>query len=232
LKVLAPTCGTRKIAEVLGRVDLHLGATTVRRMLREPPRKKPNTERPTSTRAVTAKKPNSVWHVDLTTVPTSGGFCVSLLPFAFLQCWPFCWWVAVAVDHYSRRSMGFAVFKNQPSAAQVMRFLDRTFKKTGRRPRHLITDQGRQFTAAAFQAWCHRRGISQRGGRSVSAASTSEGALSRQLPSSCCSHTEPSPAFRSASFRVGLRSIPALFTTKCCPSLPGWNRRHISSSVE
>lgn len=35
LKVLCPTMGKRKIAEVLSRAGLHLGATTVRRMTQE-----------------------------------------------------------------------------------------------------------------------------------------------------------------------------------------------------
>lgn len=164
LKTLNPTCGTRRIATSLARAGLHLGATTVRRMARPPVPKPSKTRRPTSLRVVTAKKPNSIWHVDLTTVPTSGGFWVSLLPFAILQCWPFCWWVAVVVDHFSRRGMGFAVFKSQPSAVQLKRFLDRTCKKVGCRPRHIISDQGPQFTADELEAWCGRRDISQRFG--------------------------------------------------------------------
>ena len=31
------------------------------------------------------------------------------MPFALPQCWPFSWWLAVVMDHYSRRVMGFAV---------------------------------------------------------------------------------------------------------------------------
>jgi len=38
--------------------------------------------------------------VDLTAVPI-GGFWTSWLPFALPQCWPFCWWVVVVIDHYS-----------------------------------------------------------------------------------------------------------------------------------
>jgi hypothetical protein len=37
-------------------------------------------------------------------VPTSAGFWTSWLPFSFAQSKPFCWWVAVVVDHWSRRS--------------------------------------------------------------------------------------------------------------------------------
>jgi len=61
-------------------------------------------------RVVTAKRVNHVWHIDLTTVPTGAGFWAPWLPFAPPQCWPFCWWPAVVIDHYSRRAMGFSAF--------------------------------------------------------------------------------------------------------------------------
>ncbi len=86
------------------------------------------------------------------------------MPLALPQSWPFCWWVAPAVDHFSRRVVGIAVFKRQPAAITVVRFLDRTIKKAGCRPRHLVTDHGMQFIAADFQASCRRRGIAQRFG--------------------------------------------------------------------
>jgi transposase InsO family protein len=104
----------------------------------------------------------SMANVAFTTVPTSLGFWVPWLPHALAQWWPFCWWVAVAVDHYSRRVIGTAVFPSQPSAIAVMRFLDRALKKA--RPKHLITDQGKQFIADEFRAWCRHRGIQQRFG--------------------------------------------------------------------
>ncbi|MBZ5637308.1 MAG: DDE-type integrase/transposase/recombinase [Acidobacteriia bacterium] len=164
LRVLLPSMGTRRNARVLARAGLHLGATTVRRMLHPPDRQRPSAERVPPFRAVTSKRPDHVWHADLTTVPTSLGFWVSWMPLAFPQRWPFCWWVAVAVDHFSRRVAGVAVFKGPPTAAAVMKFLDRTLKKKGSTPRHLITDQGVQFLAAEFRAWCRRRGIAQRFG--------------------------------------------------------------------
>jgi len=53
--------------------------------------------------------PKHIWHVDLTAVPIVG-FWVPWLPFALLRAWPFCWWTAVAEDHFSRRAMGFRAF--------------------------------------------------------------------------------------------------------------------------
>ena len=97
LKVLCPSLGQVKIAQMLARASLHLCATTVGRML------KAQTPTPKSTetsaaqapiddlpRALTAKRPNHVWHIDLTIVPI-GGFWVPWLPFSLPQCWPFCW---------------------------------------------------------------------------------------------------------------------------------------------
>jgi len=164
LKVLCPRLGTRRIARVLARAGLHLGATTVRRMLQPATKPKPASRRTATPRGVSAKRPNHVWHVDLTTVPTAGGFWIAWLPFALPQRWPFCWWVAVVVDHYSRRVMGTAILKKEPSAGEVLQFLRRVCRKLSRRPRHLITDHGVQFTAENFGVWCRRRGIQQRFG--------------------------------------------------------------------
>ena len=93
LKVLCPKMGARRIADVLARAGLHLGATTVRRILKPAPKPSTKTKRPPTPRAVTAKGRNHVWHLDFTTVPTLGGFWISWWPFAIPQRWPFCWWV-------------------------------------------------------------------------------------------------------------------------------------------
>jgi putative transposase len=164
LKVLCPTMGKARIARVLCRAGLHLGSTTVRRMLRESPRRTPLPAPRIADRVVTARHPNHVWHVDLTTVPTSLGFWTSWLPWALPQRWPFCWWVAVAVDHFSRRSMGVEVFERLPSSADVQRFLIRAVRAAGAAPPHVITDHGKQFAAKAFRRWCRRHGIRQRFG--------------------------------------------------------------------
>jgi len=164
LKVHNPSFGSRRIARLLARAGLHLGATTVRRMLRPPAKRAPLVARRSILRIVTAKRPNHVWHADLTTVPTSLGYGISWLPFASPQRWPFCWWVAVVVDHYSRRCMGAAIFKSEPAASDVISLLSRLCRFMRCRPAHLITDHGPQFTADAFRTWCRRHGIQQRFG--------------------------------------------------------------------
>jgi putative transposase len=164
LNVLCPKMGTRRIARTLARAGLHLGATTVGRMLQPAPKSTPKTKRLSKPRAVTAKRPNHVWHLDLTTVPTIGGFWISWLPFSLPQRWPFCWSVAVVVDHFSRRALGSAYFKKEPTARDIAAFVGRTCRRVKRRPGHLITDHGVQFTAEEFGTWCRRRGIQQRFG--------------------------------------------------------------------
>jgi putative transposase len=164
LKTLCPSIGSRRIARVLARAGLHLGATTVRRMLR--PARKPDPYRIPRhrLRVVTAKRPNHVRHADLTTIPTSLGFWLPWSPQVLPQRWPFCWWLAVVVDHYSRRAVGLAIFKSEPSSTDLTRLLGRLSTNARCSPLHLITDHGGQFTAHGFRRWCRRRGICQRFG--------------------------------------------------------------------
>ncbi len=146
LGVLLPTMGKVRIAQVLARAGLHLGASTVGRMLKEgEPRSPGDPDLATievTTRIVNAKCPDHVWHVDLTTVPTNAGFGVPWLPYAWPQSWPFCWWVAVVVDHFSRAVVGFAVFVKRPTSLEMQRVLDRAIRKVGSRPKYPDLRQG------------------------------------------------------------------------------------------
>ena len=96
---------------------------------------------PVNNRVVTAKYPNYVWHVDLTTVPSGYGFWVPWCPFSLPQCWPFCWWVAVAIDHTSRLVVGYAVFDRRPSTFNVCSFLKQAMHKARTRPKYIIDDK-------------------------------------------------------------------------------------------
>ncbi len=108
LKLVCPRLGKVKIAQILCRVGLHLGPTTVGRMIKEPPPKFPQASKTAAGgRVVTAKRPDHVWHIDLTAVPMFSGFWVTWSPFAVFPSWPFGWWVAVVLDHFSRRVQGF-----------------------------------------------------------------------------------------------------------------------------
>jgi putative transposase len=182
LKVLCPMLGKQKIAQVLCRAGLHLGTTTVGRILKEDPHPKPAGKQaasPQSTeetlqaekvpteaarRVVTAKRINHVWHIDLTLVPTRLGFWTSWLPFSLPQCWPFGYWVAVVIDHFSRRAMGFAVFQKDPDSRDVRCFLGRAMHQAQAKPKYLICDKGKQFWCRGFKDWCRRKGIRPRFG--------------------------------------------------------------------
>ena len=84
---------------------------------------------------VTAKRPNHVWHVDLTLVPTQIGMWCPWLPCALPQYWPFCWWLALVLDHHSRRIMGFAAFWRPPASVEIRTFLGRVIHAAGTAPK-------------------------------------------------------------------------------------------------
>ena len=102
--------------------------------------------------------------MDLTTIPTGAGFWVPWFPFTWAQSWPFCWWVAVVIDHFSRSVVGFAVFQKKPSSQEIQAFLGRAIRRASYAPRHLITDRDKPFDCQAFKAWCRRRNIRLRFG--------------------------------------------------------------------
>jgi transposase InsO family protein len=111
---------------------------------------------------VIAKYPNHVWQIDLTVVPTIPGLTAPWLPFAFPQLWPFCWWVAFVIDHYSRCVMGFTVWTKEPISRDVRTFLGRVVATNQAAPKYVLSDKGRQFECRAFRAWCDRKGIQPR----------------------------------------------------------------------
>ena len=168
LQTLCPTLGKKKLAEVLARAGLHLATTTIGRIRKERPTPGPLV-RPQCRKkvgsVVTAKRPNHVWHVDITVIPTQMGFWCPWLPFALPQTWPFCWWLAVVLDHYSRRALGLALFRSAPTSVDLRTFLGRTILAVGSAPRHLISDKGRQFfPSKRYRRWCKRHGIKPRFG--------------------------------------------------------------------
>ena len=59
LKALCPMMGKVKIAQTLARASLHLGPTTVGRMLKENPVPQPATEAQTADRVITSRYPMS-----------------------------------------------------------------------------------------------------------------------------------------------------------------------------
>jgi hypothetical protein len=60
--------------------------------------------------------------------------------------------------------MGFEVFKQEPTAAQVAIALERICAENNVKPKYLISDQGVQFVADEFRKWCKVNDIKQRFG--------------------------------------------------------------------
>lgn len=87
-RVGLPDDGKVQIAQVLAGAGLRLGATTVGRMLKEGgPLDEADDEAvaddggsEVTTRVVTAKHPDPVWHLDSSAIPTSPGFWIPWTP--------------------------------------------------------------------------------------------------------------------------------------------------------
>ena len=174
LSALIPTMGKRRLAQLLARAGLHLSATTLRRMQQRArpappdPESEPGgpavpTENERSRPPVAAKSTHHTWHCDLTVMPISSGLWAPWFPFALPTFWPFSWHVAVIIDHFSRRLVAIDVFPQEPSAAQMLRFLDTAVASAGRAPKYIITDRGMQFRSD-YVDWCAQHGTKPRFG--------------------------------------------------------------------
>ena len=128
--------GKKKIAETLLRNAWKVSARTVGRIRKEPP-PPPGPEkdraRPTTVRG---DHPNHLWLQDITEIPT-------LFPFLKLH-------LIVVLDACARLPLAASLRLLKPSAADAVQLLKRAIKIHGR-PRHLVVDQGSQFTATAFR---------------------------------------------------------------------------------
>jgi transposase InsO family protein len=104
-------------------------------------------------------------NADLTAVPISGGFWTNWMLNSSRQRWPICWCALNVIDHFSRRSMGCAVFKCRPKSEEVTAALDHIMSAENVRPKHLIVDQGSKFKCEHFENdWCKARNIRPRFG--------------------------------------------------------------------
>ncbi len=140
--------GKKKIAEILLRSSWEISPRSIGRILKEKPMARspePQTPmprpRPTTVRG---DYPNHLWLVDITRIPT-------LFPMLSLH-------VVVVLDACSRLPLAATLRLSEPSAAVGIALLDRAIRTHGR-PRHLVTDQGAQFTAGDFRAFVRSRNI-------------------------------------------------------------------------
>jgi transposase InsO family protein len=175
LHAKAPLLGRRKLAAVLARAGLVLAASTVERLhKREPPKQAPAARAepadevaepniPKEPRVVHARHPHHLWHVDLTTISTAGGSFLPWWPFACFLLWPFAFHIALVLDHHTRALVAFAVFRREPSAAQLCALLDLDVERARTAPRHIVSDRGRQFESE-YRDWCTRNHVRPRFG--------------------------------------------------------------------
>ncbi len=191
LKSSCPLMGKQRIADTLARAGLHLSASSVGRMLKKnltkPTRTDGNPSKPDTSnaadatappsakdtaknspkekprRVVTAKHPGHVWHTDLTAVPTLLGFWIPWFPRSWGQHWPFCFWMLVVIDHYSRKATMLRCFRGRPTSAEVTDALDLAIAMVGSAPKYIVSDQGAQFRED-YKDWCELRGIKPRFG--------------------------------------------------------------------
>jgi transposase InsO family protein len=145
LKTLVPLLGKKKIAEYFMRAGLNLSTSTVGRFLKSVKPDKPFMPEPDSSqkeeiKVVTSRHPDHTWMIDLSVVPAHSGMWTSWIPYALPQVWPFCWWVAVIIDHYSRKVMGIAVFPKQPTSEDVVGVLTKTIKGSAKTPKYIISE--------------------------------------------------------------------------------------------
>ncbi len=179
LRATFPSLGSQRIANMLARAGVHLAASTVGRISKEEPPSEPSpgeqdratdnervgeTETDATTpRVVTARYPHHLWHVDLSLLPRVAGWWVSWVPHSLKQAWPFCFWIGVVLDHFSRSVVAWRLYLSQPSAKQVCSLLEKARRNAGVAPKHIVTDRGPQF-AKKYKAWCKRRGVKPRFG--------------------------------------------------------------------
>ena len=102
----------------------------------------------------------------MTACPTGlpgAGCWVPWWPFALVLRWVLSFHLALVLDHFSRALVAFAVFRKEPTAAEVCALLDRAVVKARCAPRYVVSDQGSQFQGK-YLAWCKKNGVRPRFG--------------------------------------------------------------------
>lgn len=180
LKSTYPLYGKKKIAEHFVRAGLFLSASTIGRRLKERSVINPDDPPPiietddSEKRSIISREPNHIWGVDFTAVPTMSGFWTSWSPNALPQQFPFCYWVFIIIDHFSRKVVGFSLFNKPPSAKEIVDALKMACKRIKGKPGHIISDKGSQFFPSTakpenrkdhpYHKWCKRMKIQTRFG--------------------------------------------------------------------
>jgi len=139
-----PFAGSRMLGDLLRGEGIAIGrekvTTMMRRMGIEAMYRRPHTSRPADghkvfpylLRGMTIERPNQVWAMDITYIPMARGFV----------------YLTAVVDWFSRRVLSWRV-SNSMDIDFCLDAIDEAFARCGR-PEIFNTDQGSQFTSAAF----------------------------------------------------------------------------------
>jgi transposase InsO family protein len=142
--------GNQRIAQTLARAGWKLSRETVRRIRNDKPVAEPTSTTPSSSsRSVTARRPNHVWMIDVTEIPSWFGL--------------FTFKLVVVLDVFSRYPLVWKTFWLEPSSRDIRLLLRRAIRRVGA-PRYLRTDHGAQFTARSLRRWLRHRNIHHRFG--------------------------------------------------------------------
>jgi putative transposase len=153
LHLLYPFAGSRMLRDLLRQEGVVVGrlhvATLMKRMGLEALYRQPNTSKPAPghkiypylLRKLAVTRPNQVWATDITYVPMARGFV----------------YLVAIVDWFSRRVLAWRVSISL-DAAFCIEALEDALARHGR-PAIFNSDQGSQFTSAAFTAVLHREQI-------------------------------------------------------------------------
>jgi putative transposase len=148
-----PFAGSRMLRDMLSQQGLEVGRrhvrTLMRRMAIEVIYRKPNTSKPAPgnriypylLRGLAITRPNQVWATDLTYIPMAHGFI----------------YLAAVVDWFSRRVLAWRLSITIDTSFCI-EALEEAIEKYGR-PEIFNTDQGSQFTSAAFTTRLKEEGI-------------------------------------------------------------------------
>jgi len=144
--------GCRRIADILRRMNVKISRTSIQRILRRSPRRPAVEARKTKPKnaGIHARREHDLWLVDITRVKDL---------FGLLRVH-----VAAVVDGYTRAVLAIGVCRSEPTAEWMTRLFARAMLRAKAKPKHVITDQGSQFTAAEFHRLLRRRGIRHRFG--------------------------------------------------------------------
>ena len=148
-----PSAGSRMLRDLLGHQGLEVGRRHVRTLMRkmgiEAIFRRPNTSKPAPghriypylLRGLAITRPNQVWAMDITYIPMARGFV----------------YLAAVVDWFSRRVLAWKLSITMDTSFCIEALEEAL--ATNEKPEIFNTDQGSQFSSAAFTGRLKEEGI-------------------------------------------------------------------------